>query len=313
MFKQRRSLMKSAAVGTALGLLPGVGVFGQAGYPSRPVRFVVPYPPGGGTDVIARIAQTRIAESLGQQVIIENRGGAGGSIGSDVVAKSAADGYTVLFTLSSHTINAAIYPKLPFNTERDFVAISQVASLPQILVAHPDYPVRNAQDVVKLARSKPGTVLYASVGNGTPGHLAGELMALTAGVQMTHVPYRGGGPQSLIYWPIRSACFGSRFLRRQLRSRAESYGRLQSLRSSGRRASQTSPPWRSRAFQALKWILGTPCLRPPKRQLQLSIVYIKPQCLPAPKPMFERNLCSRAQRPLAGRPLIWSGLSRQRL
>lgn len=194
MLKQRRSLMKSAAAGAALGLLPGVGAFGQASYPSRPVRFVVPYPPGGGTDVIARIAQTRIAESLGQQVIIENRGGAGGSIGTDVVAKSAADGYTVLFTLSSHTINAAIYPKLPFNTERDFVAISQVASLPQILVAHPDYPVRNAQDVVKLARSKPGTVLYASVGNGTPGHLAGELMALTAGVQMTHVPYRGGGP-----------------------------------------------------------------------------------------------------------------------
>jgi len=194
MFKQRRSLLKSAAAGATLGLLPGVGALGQANYPSRPVRFVVPYPPGGGTDVIARIAQTRIAESLGQQVIIENRGGAGGSIGTDVVAKSAADGYTVLFTLSSHTINAAIYPKLPFNTERDFVAISQVASLPQILVAHPDYPVRNAQDVVKLARSKPGTVLYASVGNGTPGHLAGELMALTAGVQMTHVPYRGGGP-----------------------------------------------------------------------------------------------------------------------
>ncbi|MEY3498128.1 MAG: hypothetical protein RLZZ325_1135, partial [Pseudomonadota bacterium] len=149
----------------AVTLWAGAALAQSGNYPNKPIKFIVPYPPGGGTDVIARIAQTRIAESLGQQVIIENRGGAGGSIGTDVVAKSAADGYTVLFTLSSHTINAAIYPKLPFNTERDFIAISQVASLPQILVAHPDYPVRNAQDVVKLARSRPGTVLYASVGN----------------------------------------------------------------------------------------------------------------------------------------------------
>lgn len=194
MSNQRRKILKSAVAGSALSMVPGAALMAQAGYPSRPIRFVVPYPPGGGTDVIARIAQPRIAENLGQQIIIDNRGGAGGSIGTDAVAKASPDGYTVLFTLSSHTINAALYAKLPFNTEKDFVAISQIASLPQILVAHPDYPVRNAQDVVKLAKAKPGTVMYASVGNGTPGHLAGEMMALISGTRMIHVPYRGGGP-----------------------------------------------------------------------------------------------------------------------
>ncbi len=188
----RRRVLQSAAVFTAL---PGSLAFSQAGYPNRPIRMVVPYPPGGGTDVIARIIQPRLSEALGgTQVIIDNRGGAGGAIGTEAVARSAPDGYTVLFTLSSHTINAALFPKLSFNTENDFSPVSLVASLPQILVAHPDYPAKSAQDIVSLAKSKPDSVMYASVGNGTPGHLAGEMMALSAGVPMTHVPYRGGGP-----------------------------------------------------------------------------------------------------------------------
>jgi tripartite-type tricarboxylate transporter receptor subunit TctC len=165
-----------------------------AGYPDKPVRFVVPYPPGGGTDVIARIVQERFHEVLGQPVVIDNRGGAAGTLGTDVVAKAAPDGYTVLFTLSSHTINPAIYPKLPFDTTKDFVPIGLVASLPQILVANPQFPVNDVAELVALAKAKPGTLSFASVGNGSPGHLAGELMKLRTGIDMAHIPYRGGGP-----------------------------------------------------------------------------------------------------------------------
>jgi tripartite-type tricarboxylate transporter receptor subunit TctC len=163
-------------------------------YPDKPVRFVVPYPPGGGTDVIARIVQERFQAALGQPIVIENRGGAAGSLGTDVVAKAPPDGYTVLFTLSSHTINPAIYPKLPFNTVKDFEPVGTVASLPQILVANNALPVNTVAELIALAKAKPGSLSFASVGNGSPGHLAGELFKLRTATQMTHVPYRGGGP-----------------------------------------------------------------------------------------------------------------------
>lgn len=163
-------------------------------YPDKPIRLVVPYPPGGGTDVIARIVQERFQVLLGQPLIIENRGGAAGAIGTDIAAKSPPNGYTVLFTLSSHTINPAIYPKLPFNTAKDFEPVGMVASLPQILVASPDFPAKTVAELVALAKAKPGSLSFASVGNGSPGHLAGELMKLRTGIEMTHIPYRGGGP-----------------------------------------------------------------------------------------------------------------------
>ena len=178
----------------ATTLWAGVALAQSGSYPNKPIKFIVPYPPGGGTDVIARIVQEPLSSNLGQQVIIENRGGAGGSIGSEAAARSAADGYTVLFTLSSHTINPAIYPKLTFNTEKDFLPVVTIASLPQILVANPDFPAKNVKDVIDMAKAKPGTVAYASVGNGSPGHLAGAMMAGGANVKMTHIPYRGGGP-----------------------------------------------------------------------------------------------------------------------
>ena len=165
-----------------------------AAYPDKPVRFVVPYPPGGGTDVIARIVQERFGAVLGQPIVIENRGGAGGSVGTEVVAKSAPDGHTVLFTLSSHTINPAIYTRLPFDTARDFEPVGSVASLPQILVAHPAVAANSVAELIALAKAKPGALAYASVGNGSPGHLAGELFKLRTGTEMTHVPYKGGGP-----------------------------------------------------------------------------------------------------------------------
>jgi len=163
-------------------------------YPSKPIKLIVPYPPGGGTDVIARIVQERFQAQLGQPVVIDNRGGAAGSIGTELAAKSAPDGYTVLFTLSSHTINPAIYAKLPFDTQRDFEPVAMVASLPQILVANTSFPANNVAELVALAKAKPGSLSFATVGNGSPGHLAGELFKLRTGTEMTHVPYRGGGP-----------------------------------------------------------------------------------------------------------------------
>jgi len=163
-------------------------------YPNKPIRFIVPYPPAGGTDIVARILTEPLAAALGQPIVIENRGGAGGNVGTDVAAKSAPDGYTVLFTLSSHTINPKLYEKLPFDVEKDFVPISLAALVPQILVANPSVPANNVAEVIALAKREPGKLNYASVGTGSPAHIAGELFKLKAGVDIVHVPYKGGGP-----------------------------------------------------------------------------------------------------------------------
>lgn len=162
-------------------------------YPSKPIRLIVPYPPGGGTDVIARIVQPRLSEGLGQPIVIENRGGAGGAVGTDAAAKSAPDGYTLLFTLSSHTINPLLY-KLNYNVESDFAAVSLLVSVPQLIAAHPGAPAATLQEMVAAAKKRPGGYAYASVGNGTPSHIAGELLKLKSGVELVHVPYKGGGP-----------------------------------------------------------------------------------------------------------------------
>jgi len=193
----RRSLLgRILRISTLLSLALAAPLLALADgpYPDKPIRFVVPYPPGGGTDVVARIVQQRLQAALGQPIVIDNRGGAGGSLGTDIVAKAAPDGYTVLFTLSSHTINPAIFPKLPFDTIKDFEPVGLVASLPQLLASNMTVPVRNVADVVAQAKAAPDKFSFASVGNGSPGHLAGELMVLRTGAPMAHIPYRGGGP-----------------------------------------------------------------------------------------------------------------------
>jgi tripartite-type tricarboxylate transporter receptor subunit TctC len=163
-------------------------------YPSKPIRFVVPYPPAGGTDVVARILSEPLGKALGQPIIIDNRGGAAGNLGTDVAAKAAPDGYTVLFTLSSHTINPKLYEKLSFDVERDFVPISLAALSPQILVANPSLPANNVRELIALAKAQPGKLNFASVGTGSPAHIAGELLKLKTGIDIVHVPYKGGGP-----------------------------------------------------------------------------------------------------------------------
>jgi len=184
--------LRKAALGLIGACALGFGALAQD-YPARPVRFIVPYPPGGGTDVIARIVQPKLSEALGQTIVIENRGGAGGALGTEAAAKSAPDGYTFLFTLSSHTINPLLY-KLDYDVERDFAPVSIIVSVPQLIAANPQAPAKTLKEMVAAAKANPGVYSYASVGNGTPSHIAGELLKLRAGINMVHIPYRGGGP-----------------------------------------------------------------------------------------------------------------------
>jgi tripartite-type tricarboxylate transporter receptor subunit TctC len=174
------------------GLLPGVAL-GQA-WPAKPVRMVVPFAPGGNTDIIARVIAPRMAESLGQQVLIENRGGAGGVIGSEIVARATPDGYTLLMVSASHVINPAMVKKLPFDAVKDFQPISLVADVPTALIVHPSLPVRNVKELIALGRKRPDQVNYSTAGRGTVGHLSGELLNAAAKVRFTHVPYKGAGP-----------------------------------------------------------------------------------------------------------------------
>jgi tripartite-type tricarboxylate transporter receptor subunit TctC len=166
----------------------------SAQWPAKPVTFVVPYPPGGGTDVIARILQDPLSKQLGEPIIIDNRGGAGGSIGTNMAAHAVPDGYTFLFTLSSHSINPVIYNKLPFDTERDFRAVSMVASLPQLFAVNPSTPYQSFAELMAFVKENPGKMDFASVGIGSPSHMAGELLKMRLNAFMVHIPYRGGGP-----------------------------------------------------------------------------------------------------------------------
>ncbi len=166
----------------------------QAQYPAKPVRLIVPFPPGGGTDTLARIVGQKLGETLGQQVIIDNRPGAGTNIGAEIAAKSAPDGYTVLMGNISHAINVTLYSKLSYDFAKDFAPVSLLASTPNILVVHPSVPVKSVKELVALAKARPGQLDYASSGSGSSAHLAGELFLNLTGVKMTHVPYKGGGP-----------------------------------------------------------------------------------------------------------------------
>jgi len=181
----------AASCALALALLLAGGVQAQ-GYPSKPVRLVVPFPPSGGNDVFARIVAQKLGESWKQQVLVENRPGAGGSVGTEFVAKSAADGYTLLL---GHTgtlaINPALYTKIGYDTLRDFAPISLLASAPLVLVVNPNMSIRSVADVLAQAKANPSALNYASSGSGTGSHLSGELLQSMSGVKLTHVPYKG--------------------------------------------------------------------------------------------------------------------------
>ncbi len=172
------------------GALPA----GAQQYPSRPIRFVVPFPPGGGNDIVGRIVAAKLGEGLGQQVVVDNRGGAGGTIGTDITAKAAPDGYTMLVNNISLAVNHTLFRKLPYDTLKDLAPVSLVGRQPNMVVVHPGVAAKSMRDLLALARAKPGQVNYGSGGSGTASHLATEMLKLMTKTDMVHVPYKGLGP-----------------------------------------------------------------------------------------------------------------------
>lgn len=168
-----------------------------APYPAKTIRMVVPFAPGGNTDIIARFIAPKMGEDLGQQIIIDNRGGASSTIGTDIASKAPPDGYTLLMVSTAHVINPAVIKKLPYDSVRDFVPITLVADVPNALVIRPSVPARTLKALLALAKSRPGEMTFATPGRGTSTHLATEMMAFRAGLQLVHVPYKGVGPATV--------------------------------------------------------------------------------------------------------------------
>ena len=191
-----RSLMRFAIAITAvlsIGIVAPAAA--QGAYPTKPVRLVVPFPPGGTTDILARAVAQKLSETWGQQVIVDNRPGAGGNIGSELVAKSAPDGYTLLMgTVGTHAINPSLYAKMPYDHVKDFTPVILVAGVPNVLVVNPSLPVNSVSELIAYGKANPNKLNFASSGNGTSIHLSGELFRTMTGVQMTHVPYKGSSP-----------------------------------------------------------------------------------------------------------------------
>jgi len=185
----------AACAALAVAALACTGAWAQANYPNRPVRMVAAYPPGGGVDIAARLIALKLTEAFGQQVIVDNRGGAGGNIAMELVARSSPDGYTLIMTAAGPTaINVSLYRKLSFDPVRDFAPVAMVASTIYALVVHPGLGAGSVKELIALAKSRPGKVTFASTGVGGPPHLAGELLKTMAGIDLVHVPYKGAGP-----------------------------------------------------------------------------------------------------------------------
>ena len=166
-------------------------------YPAKPVRMIVPFAPGGNTDIIGRIFAPKMGEILGQQIIVDNRGGAGSTIGSEAAAKAPPDGYTLLMVSAAHTINPAMIKKLPYDSVKDFAPIGVIADVPTAFVVHPSLPAKNVKEFIAIARSRPGEIFYSTAGRGTVGHLAAELLNSAAKIKLTPVHYKGSGPSMI--------------------------------------------------------------------------------------------------------------------
>lgn len=187
-------LLQHLAAGLLI-CLPLAAIAQVTDFPNKAIRIVVPFPPGGATDAAARLVATKMSEKWGQPVLVDNRAGAGGNVGSDIVAKSAPDGYTLVMGVTgSHAINTSLYSKMPYDPVADFVPISQIAVVPNVVVVHASVPARNLAELVALAKREPGKLNYASLGNGTAAHLGMEMLKSAADIDITHVPYKGSAP-----------------------------------------------------------------------------------------------------------------------
>jgi tripartite-type tricarboxylate transporter receptor subunit TctC len=188
----RRSVLLAAALSPVAAQVPASA---QApSWPSGPIRIIVPFPPGGSVDAVARLAQAGLGQRLGVTVVVENRTGASGSTGTAAVAKAPPDGNTWLVVFDTHAVNPSLLPNLPFDSEKDLAPVSLIATAPYVVARHPSRPYRNLGELIRAAQEKPGSISYASVGTGSIGHLALELLSKEAGISLIHVPYRGGGP-----------------------------------------------------------------------------------------------------------------------
>jgi tripartite-type tricarboxylate transporter receptor subunit TctC len=220
-------MLRSALLGTlAAALLAASGLTAAQTYPNRPIRMVVPLSPGGFADVPARLVAPKLSAALGQQVFVENKPGAGGTIGADFVAKSKPDGYTLLFTGTPHVISAWLYKNLPYDALKDFAPVALVASGPYVVVVNPQLSVNSVRELVALAKAQPGAIDFASSGNGSAQHLVGALFNSMAGIELNHVPYKGSGPamQDLVSGQVKVSFAGIPNVMTHVRS-----GRLRAL------------------------------------------------------------------------------------
>jgi tripartite-type tricarboxylate transporter receptor subunit TctC len=183
-------------IAAALLTLASAPLLAQPGYPSKPIRMVVPYAPGGGSDIVARIVGQKMSESLGQTVVVDNRPGAAGMLGAELAASAPADGYTLLLADSSYTINASYYKQKRYDAQKSFVPVSLIADTPYILVVHPTVPAGNLKEFIALVKAQPGKINVGSAGNGSGSHLTGALFMLKAGANLNHIPYKGSGPST---------------------------------------------------------------------------------------------------------------------
>jgi hypothetical protein len=271
-------------------------------YPQRAVRLIIPYPPGGAGDIVGRMLSSRLGERLGQQLVIDNRGGGGQVIATEMTAKAAPDGYTLLLASATHGVNPGLRDKLPYDSIKDFTPITLVASSPLVFVAHPSLGVGNIMELVAAAKAKPGAIVYGSSGPGTGGHLAVELLNWLAGIKLVHVPYKGAGPAliDLVGGQIQVVCTSPLPAMPHVKS-----GRLRALAMTGSSRSRAAPEIPTvaeagyGAYQANLWyaLLG-PAKMPPavvKRLHADSVAVIKSQ------DMVDQLLAQGAE-PVGGSP-----------
>ncbi|HXF68126.1 MAG TPA: tripartite tricarboxylate transporter substrate binding protein [Burkholderiales bacterium] len=193
--RPRARLLLPAAIACWLSApVPAARTAGPDTYPQRPVRMVIAFAPGGGTDIIGRIVAQRLSEAWGQTVVVDNRPGAGSTIGTEIVARAAPDGHTLQTVSMSHALNVSLYRKLPYDPVRDFAPVAQLATAPNVLVVHPSVPARSVKELIALAKSRPGQLNFSSSGSGGVSHLSAELLRSAAGIDIVHVPYKGAGP-----------------------------------------------------------------------------------------------------------------------
>jgi tripartite-type tricarboxylate transporter receptor subunit TctC len=285
----RRQLMAALGAAACLAAVP-LAAHAQ-GYPNKPVRLVVPYPPGGPTDIVARVVAQKLSEQTGQQFIIDNRPGAGGNTGAELVARSAPDGYTLVVATTAHAINPSLFKSLGYKLTKDFAPVSLLTSGPLVIVANPDLPASNVTELIALAKARPGGLNFASSGNGQSTHLAAELFASMAGVKMTHIPYKGSAPALTDVMGGQAQLMFDTMLSAMPQVKG---GKLKALAVTSAKRSAAAPDLPTVAesglpgYEAIAWNgLLAPAGTPPEVVARLSAELKKALALPEVKDKFE--------------------------